>query len=529
MRNHDDMKRATSGRPLTLAGAIALLGTVSALIGCAVGPKYESPAVPLNNDWREKDPRIATQTATDSAWWKVFGDPSLDELIQLAYRQDLSLQVAGLRILEARAQLGIAVGRQYPQLQAAFASVTAVGLSERAANVGTAGFDNNYWDYQVGFDALWELDFWGKFKQGVKAEAANYLATVADYDDALVSLTAEVARTYVVIRTFEVLVDQARTNATLQAEGLRIAESRFRHGATSELDASQASTLLESTRASIPQLEISLQQAQNALSTLLGQPVGEIQQIVEGPKGIPTAPPDVAVGVPAEMLRRRPDIRGAELLAVAQSARIGIAVADLYPSFSLFGSIGGQTSSGAGAVSGGSLFYAFGPRLLWPIFNYGRIKNNIRVQDARFQQSLVDYQNTVLRAAQEVDDGLIGFLKAQEAAVFGQNAVAGAQRSVNLAFVQYREGAVDFQRVLDTQRSLLQEENALAQTRSAIATHLIALYKALGGGWELRQGQPFVPDSTQVEMRNRTDWGDLLEKPPAEKTINALTAAPAPR
>jgi NodT family efflux transporter outer membrane factor (OMF) lipoprotein len=493
MRNHG----------MRQAAAIALLGTMASLVGCAVGPKYESPPVPLNTDWREKDARIATRTATDSAWWRVFNDPSLDELIQLAYRQDLTLQIVGLRILEARAQLGIAVGRKYPQLQAAFASVTAVGLSERAANVGTEGFDNNYWDYQAGFDAIWELDFWGKFKQGVKVEAANYLASVADYDDALVSLTAEVARTYVVIRTFEVLLDQARANTALQEEGLRIAEARFRHGATSELDPSQASTLLESTRATIPQLEISLRQAQNAMSTLLGQPVGDIRQVVEGPKGIPTVPSNVAVGVPAEMLRRRPDIRSAEFLAVAQSARIGIAVADLYPSFSLFGSIGAQTSSGAGVVSGTSLFYGFGPRIFWPFFNYGRIKNNIRVQDARFQQALVDYQNTVLIAAQEVDDGLIGFLKSQEAAVFAQNAVAGAERSVNLAFVQYREGAVDFQRVLDTQRSLLEEQNALAETRSAIATNLIALYKSLGGGWQLRQGQPFVPDSTQVQMRNR--------------------------
>jgi outer membrane protein TolC len=233
----------------------------------------------------------------------------------------------------------------------------------------------------------------------------------------------------------------------------------------------------------------------------------------------------VAVSVPADMLRRRPDIRSVELNAIAQGDRIGIAKADLYPSFSLFGSIGTQTSSGGGPQSGGaslsnlfgagSWFYFFGPRIVWPIFNYSRIQNNVRVQDARFQQLLVDYQDTVLRAAQEVEDGLAGYLRAQEATAFAQNAVVGAQRSVELAFIQYREGAVDYQRVLDAQRSLLQEQNSLARTRSSVATNLIAVYKALGGGWEMRQGQPFVPESTQVEMQRRTNWGDAFEKPPS--------------
>jgi NodT family efflux transporter outer membrane factor (OMF) lipoprotein len=455
----------------------------------------------------------------------VFNDPTLDSLVQLAYHQNLPLQIAGLRILEARALLGIAVGNRYPQLQVAFGSATAVGLSKHAANSVLA--DHNFWDYQVGFDAAWELDFWRKFANAVSAEEATLLASVADYDDALVSLTAEVARTYAIIRTFETLILYAQQNAAVQEEGLRIATSRFRNGATSELDVAQASTLLESTRRTIPQLQTSLAQAQNALCTLLGQPTGSIQTLLRETQQIPVAPGQVAVSVPAEMLRRRPDIRSAELSALAQCDRIGVARADLFPSFSLFGSIGTQSSSSGGALSNNStaadlfsptsIFYSFGPRILWPLFNYGRISNNVRVQDARFQQLLVDYQSTVLRAAQEVEDGMTGYIRAQEATVFAQNAANGARRAVDLAFIQYREGAVDFQRVLDAQRVLLQEQNSLAETNSSVATNLIALYKALGGGWEMRVGQPVLPDSMQIEMQRRTNWGNLFSKPvPAE-------------
>ncbi len=495
-----------------------------ALGGCAVGPKFTKPEAAVTEDWSEKgDRRIATQTAADSLWWRAFNDSTLNRLVELAYRQNLPLQIAGLRILEARAQLGVATGKQYPQVQVAFGNATQVGLSDNMAN--GYGLDGNYWDYQVGFDAAWELDFWGKYRRGVEAEHASLLGSVADYDNALVSLTAEVALTYAVIRTYEVLIAQAEENARVQEEGQRIADSRFRNGATSELDLTQATTLLESTRASIPRLQLRLRQAQNALSTLLGQTTGGMDTLLLGPRAIPTPPAEVAVSVPAAMLRRRPDIRSAELYAAAQCARIGVAKADLYPSFSLFGTIGAQASNAAGVPStnlfdGGSLFYAWGPRLIWPFFNYGRIKNNVRVQDARFEQLLVGYRNTVLRAAQEVEDEITGFLNAQEAATFQDNSVKAAERSVEIAFVQYREGAVDFQRVLDAQRSLLQEQNNLALTRSSIVTHLVALYKALGGGWEMRQGRPIIPESVQIEMKNRTNWGDMVSEPPAPETSN---------
>lgn len=491
--------------------------------GCAVGPDFKTPEAPINPTWNAKDdPRIATDTAADARWWSAFNDPALDRLIELAYQQNLPLQVAGLRIVEARAQLGIATGNQYPQLDA-FGSAAAVGLTQQQANIVSPDrLSRNFISYQVGFDAAWELDFWGKYRRGVQAEAASLLATVADYYSALVSLTAEVARTYATIRTFEVLVEQARENVRLQEEALRITESRFRNGVTTELDVTQATTLVESTRASVPQLEISLQQARNALSTLLGQKAGTVDVLLTGPKEIPSAPAKVMVSVPADMLRRRPDIRSAQLNAAAQCARIGIAKADLYPSFSLFGTIGlGAASSGAAAhnlFSSQSFFYSAGPQVNWPFFSFGRIQNGVRVQDARLQELLVDYRNTVLKAAQEVEDALVGFLNSEEAIGYEENSMKAAQRSVEIAIAAYQQGAVDYQRVLDAQRSLLEQENALTQTRSAVAVNLIALYKALGGGWELAQGQPVVPEETQREMRERTNWGDLLSQPRGPET-----------
>ena len=491
--------------------------------GCAVGPDFKTPVAPVPEKWGAAgDPRLTTQAAADKLWWKTFNDPVLGRLVDLAYKQNLPLQIAGLRIAEARAQYGVATGRLFPQTQVAFASVNAVGLTEQVARY--TGLDRNLFDYQAGFDAAWELDFWGKYRRGVEAEAASLLASVSDYGAALVALAAEVARTYVNIRTAETLIKLAEDNARVQAEALAIAEARFKAGATSELDPTQASTLLDSTRATIPRLHIGLAQARNALATLLAYPAGGVQVLLAGPKDIPKPPAKVAVGVPAEMLRRRPDIRSAELAAAAQCARIGVAKAGLYPSFSLFGTVGLRAvSSGTAShnlFSTSSVFYSVGPSINWPFLNYGRLTNAVRVEDARFQELLLAYRDTVLKAAQEVEDALAGFLDAQQALTFEQNAATSAQRAVDLAMVQYREGAADYQRVLDADRSLLQQQNNMAQTRSNVSTSLIALYKALGGGWELAQGQPVVPVQTQDEMKARTNWGDILSTPRSPETAN---------
>jgi NodT family efflux transporter outer membrane factor (OMF) lipoprotein len=352
------------------------------------------------------------------------------------------------------------------------------------------GFDRNYRDYQVGFDAYWELDFWGKYRRGAGAAQAEYLATVADYQGALVALSAEVARTYVDIRMYELLIDQAKTNVAIQEEALQIAQSRFKNGATSELDVQQATNLLETTRSTIPNLQRELQQAQNALSTLLGRPTGFVQTMLSADAGLPALPAKVGVSVPAEVLRRRADIRAAEMRAMAQSERIGVAKADMLPRFTLFGFIGTESSSRGGTLFGpGSFIYNAGGSLLWPILNYTRIKNNIRVEEARFRETIANYVETVLRATQEVEDGIAGYLRDQDSSVFAQNAVTAAEAAVKISLIQYREGAVDYQRVLDAQRALLDSQDLLTRTRSSAVTSLIALYKALGGGWEMRPPQ----------------------------------------
>jgi NodT family efflux transporter outer membrane factor (OMF) lipoprotein len=530
MPNNRKSQPGTAHRCRKASYPATLVGVVLTLTGCAVGPHYVAPVPKVNDSFsRTGSPQISAQSATDSAWWKAFNDPVLDQLIQLAYKQNLTLRVAGLRIMEARAALGIVIGNQYPQVQQAFAGVNGVGLSSNTANK-PPGFSRYYAIDNLGLNVSWEADFWRQYAKAVKAQKDVYLGSTADYQKALVTLTAEIARTYVAIRTFEALIEQTGRNVTIEAESLRIADARFRNGATSELDVAQARALLESTRASIPQLEISLAQSTNALTTLVGQPTGSLQNVLQGTQAIPTAPAQVAVGIPAEVLRRRPDIRNAELIAMAQSERIGIAKADLYPHFLLSGTLGFNATQGGSQsfnlLSPASFFFAVGPQVTWQFLNYGRIKNKVRVEDARFQEVLTTYQNSVLSASQEVEDGIVGFVKALEATSLQQGAVTAARRSAELALIQYREGAVDYQRVLLADQTLLQQENNLVSLRSSSATNAVSLYEALGGGWEMSIGQPFVPDVTRVEMEKRTNWGNLFSTQP--KTDSSTTSAPPP-
>jgi NodT family efflux transporter outer membrane factor (OMF) lipoprotein len=485
--------------------------------GCTtLGPDFTKPPVAEPDGWvAAQDKAISSRPLEHGQWWKVFGDPVLDQLVDTAYAQNLPLQIAGLRILEARARLGIATGNMYPQVQQASGSATAVQLSKNSPNFNPL-LEDNFMDYQAGFDAAWELDFWGRFRRGIEAADANLAGSVADYDNALVSLTAEVARVYVTIRTLEERLAIARANIELQQESLRIATVRFKNGATTELDVQQALTNLSETQATVPAIKRSLRQGRNALSVLLGKLPSDLAEILGPPGTVPVAPENVAVGVPAELLRRRPDVRSAELQASAQSALIGVAESDLYPSFTLTGSIGYETSD-TGGSSAGDLFdsdsfrFFAGPGFHWNIFNYGRLKNNVRIQDARYQQAIVYYQNTVLGAYKEVEDAMAGFVESQQEALYRSTAAQAASRSTEIARIQYREGAVDFQRVIDSERSLVVEQDRWTDSRGQIALSLIAMYKALGGGWEVRTGHDFISEQNRDAMQQRTDWGDLLE------------------
>jgi len=367
----------------------------------------------------------------------------------------------------------------------------------------------NVWS--TSFDIAWEVDVWGKFRRGVEAADANLAANMLNYDAVLVSLTGDVAMTYAAIRTLEQRLAYVRENVVLQEQGLEIAETRFEFGATSELDVQQSRALLESTRAMIPFLQIQIGRTRNVLSLLLGMPPSELKELLGGPGDIPNPPTTAAVGIPADLIRRRPDVRAAEMAAAAQSAAIGVSRADLYPQFVLAGSIGLSGESFSDQFESGSGSGFLTPLVNWNIFNYGRIKNNVRVQDARFQQLVTVYENVVLNAAREVEDGLVGFLRGQEEIANLEKAVIASQRSVELSLDQYEAGLTDFQRVLNSQAALLGQQDSLADARGRVLNSLVSTYRALGGGWQLRGGNSYVDPDTLNEMRERTNWGDLLD------------------
>jgi NodT family efflux transporter outer membrane factor (OMF) lipoprotein len=485
------------------------------LCGCMVGPNFVRPKAEVSPEWLETgDKRVITAPSAYRDWWRAFDDEVLDRIIARAYRENLSLRIAGLRVLEARAQLGIAVGEFYPQIQQAFGSLQTNRPSKRSA-ASTAGVSPQFWQSEIGFSASWELDFWGKFRRTIESANAGWLATIADYDSVLVSLTADVANSYVLIRTLQKRIEIARRNVEIQKESLQIAEARFRYGTVTQLDVEQAKTVLNNSLASIPALQAQRRQAENALCVLLGLAPSHLTDILEGPPEIPVSPPQVIVGIPADLLRRRPDVRSAEYQAAAQCALIGAAKADLYPAFSLNGTFGFlSTDLGKNRLSDmfqwQSRTFQAGPSFTWNLFNYGQITNNVRVQDALFQELLIVYQNTVLAAQQDVEDNLAAFLKAQDQAGFLAQAVTAAQKTLDLAVQQYRQGVVDFTTVLIAQQALLAEQDSLATTLGNISSSLVGVYRALGGGWEIQEGNALLPAEITAEMAKRTNWGRLL-------------------
>jgi NodT family efflux transporter outer membrane factor (OMF) lipoprotein len=503
----------------TTRGFWLIVSTSATLLcGCMkVGPEYVRPQTSVSSEWTEAlDARVKTDPAEYRAWWEVFKDPVLDRLIDRAYRENLSLQIAGVRVLEARAQLGIAVGNFYPQRQQATGSVTFARSSERSASSLSQGvIDFSSWQDQIGFNAAWELDFWGRFRRAIEAADASLLGAEADYDSALVSLTADVASLYIRIRTLEKRLEIARRNVETQKEALQIAEARFHGGATTQRDVEQAKTVLYNTQSTIPTLEAQVRQARNALCVLVAVPPGDLERLREGAAEIPAPPPQVVVGIPADLLRRRPDVRSVELQAMAQSARIGVAKADLFPAFTITGAFG-FFSTDLGSFKLSDMFSwkaragSVGPSVQWDILNYGRITNNVRVQDARLQELLMSYQESVLRAQQEVEDSLTGYLRAQENAEWLSQSADSAKRSLDLASIQYQQGITDFTTVLTAQQALLTAQDSFANALGSIGGNLVELYRALGGGWQIREGQELVSPEIRELMAKRTNWGNLL-------------------
>src|SRR5262245_12112279 len=363
-----------------------------------VGPDFKRPKVAVSESWLETGhQRVSTDAATYRHWWTAFNDVALNRLVERAYRENLSLRQAGVRVLQARAQLGIVVGDMFPQTQQAVGSVQHVRTSDRApASAGFQGGSFSYWQSELGVQATWELDFWGRVRRGIESAEASLLSTLADYDNALVTLTATVANNYITIRTAEERIRIARENADAQEQILGITEARLKYGTGTQLDVEQARTVLLNTLASIPLLETQLRQARDALSVLLGMPPSDLREFLADSSGIPASPPQVIVGSPTDLLRRRPDVRSAELQAAAQSAQIGVAKAELFPIFTLNGSLVLlSTDLGTFKLSDmfkwGSRSVQAGPSVTWNILNYGQITNNVRARDALFQQLLIAY------------------------------------------------------------------------------------------------------------------------------------------
>ena len=496
--------------------------------GFKVGPNYQRPPAPVAKDWIDAgDQRVRTESDDLSKWWTVFNDPVLDSLICDAYRQNLSLRVAGMRVLQAQAQFAIDVGNLLPQTQAATGSFNWNGLSQNSANnfltfsapSSGAGlsipiFKRWYGQWDQGFNLSWELDFWGRFRRAVEADSDSLDASVENYDDVLVTLLGQVATNYAQMRITEQRIKYAQENVELQSETLQIVEARFKRGTVTKLDVAQATSTLEQTRATIPELRISLRQFTNQLCILLGIPPEELRTRL-GPKPIPTAPVEAAIGIPADLLRRRPDVRRAERQAASQSAQIGVAESEFYPHIAINGTWEYSAEFFKDLWSSKALAGNVGPTFTWNILNYGRLLNNVRLQDAKFQELVATYQNTVLSAGQDVENGLVTFLEGQQRTKFQAASVKAAEEAVQIAVAQYKAGTVDFTRVTQLEQNLVTQQDTLAQAQGEIVTGLVQVYKALGGGWQIReQGcTPTVPAGDQAPK----DKAEPTPAPPSEK------------
>lgn len=477
------------------------------LSGCAaLGPDYERPIADVESNWLEnEDARISSDVPTDPEWWKsAFNDPVLDKLVDTAYKQNLTLRSAGLRVLQSQQQLAIAIGSQYPQQQ------QATGFAGREKEAGSTSND-----YNLGLNVSWELDFWGRFRRQIESASATLDASVANYDDVIVLLISQVAQTYVLICTFDVRVKVAKQNIEIQKESLRIATAKFKAGEVSELDADQAASLLYNTKASVSSLEVSLQQLKNSLAFLLGKPPHDLNYLLAKELVIPTAPAESAVGMPQDLIRQRPDIRVAEYQLAAQSAQIGFAITELYPHFVIGGSIGTNATSTGNLFENQSEIWNIFGGFEWNIFNYDRLRSNVRLQDALFQQLLIDYLDTVLQAQVDVENAIIAYLKSHEQLESYQFAYEASQRALAVSTTQYQNGLVSFNVVINTLRTHIQQQDLLYSTMGSVASNLVLVHKTLGGGWEIRKNQnpvDLLPKEMKDEMRERTkQWEGVLQ------------------
>jgi len=473
--------------------------------GCTVGPDYRRPATEMPGAYGMSGSagHPTTQTSTTqpvslALWWNAFDDPMLNALIEQAIKSNQDLKIAESRVREARALRAIAGAAQWPTVDATGSysrtrrseniSGFAGGFSGSGGGTGgTGGFSFGNRDddfYQVGFDASWELDVFGGVRRSVEAATADLAASEENRRDVLVTLLSEVARNYIELRGFQRQRQVALANLESQRQTLELSTSRFKAGVANELDVKRAEALVASSEATIPAIEASIGRTIHRLNVLEGrQPETSADELAQE-RAVPGAAGQVPVGLPSYLLRRRPDIRRAERELAAATARIGVATADLFPRFSLTGAIGLQSSDLGDLPKAGSEFWSLGPSFSWPIFTAGRIRANIRVQNARQEQALTRYEQSILLALEDVENALINYGKEQERFKSLDQAVKANRRAVEMATELYTRGVIDFLSVLEAQRSLFASEEQLIISEKNLSANLVALYKALGGGWE---------------------------------------------
>ncbi len=468
------------------AGAISV-----SLAGCSVGPNYKEPSLGAPAAWIEAQQKgVDTRAGELARWWTVFEDPLLNSLVERAVQSNLDLRVAEARIREARAVRASAAAGLWPALDTA-GSYTRSRSSENAFNVpsqgGTSGgasgikLERNF--YNAGFDANWEIDVFGGVRRGVEAADAILEATEYSRRDVLVTLLGDVARNYIDLRGAQRRLAVARANVKTQQDSLDLTRVRFDAGLASDLDVARAEAQVNATAAQIPNLESAIKEAAYSLDLLLGQAPGALWHELEKELAIPNLPSEVLVGLPSDLLRRRPDIRVAERQLAAATAQVGSAVADLFPKFFLTGLAGMESISAGDWFTAGSRYWSIGPTIRWPIFDAGRIRANIEIRNAQQEQALNQYEKTILAALGDVEKSLINYSQEQVRYRSLTDAVAANRRAVEMAQELYVRGLNDYLNVLDTQRALYVTETELALSEATMASNLVALYKALGGGW----------------------------------------------
>ena len=474
-------------------GGVGALALICLAAGCTVGPDYKKPDLPTPSTWKEAQQSGIDATGTDLArWWTVFNDPLLDSLVERALRSNLDLRVAEARIREARANRTVVAAGAWPTLGTSLSyarnrsSQNALAISPQGGSSGggssSSALDQNF--YTAGFDTSWEIDIFGGVRRSVEAADATIAATVEDRRDVLVTLLGDVAKNYIDVRGFQRQLAVSRANLKAQEETLQLTQVRFQAGLASDLDVAQQEAQVNTTSSLIPLLESSLKRSTYNLDLLLGLEPGALAGELNKDAAIPSLPSKVLVGLPSELLRRRPDIRRAERQLAAATAQVGSAMADLFPKFSLTGVGGLRSISASDWFTRGSRYWNIGPTISWPIFDAGKIRANIEIRNAQQEQALGQYEKSVLSAFQEVETALVNYANEQATYRSLTDAVAANRRAVTMANELYIRGLNDFLNVLDTQRTLYVTETALTQSQATMAANLVALYKALGGGWE---------------------------------------------